>query len=72
MKDRMVLDVKGGETLQLSLGSKLVGKSVTIPEGVSSVTVVIRDTAAVEQARARRLRQRAERPGRRRNRDIDR
>ena len=72
MKDRMVLDVKGGETLQLSLGSKPVGKSVTIPEGVSSVTVVIRDTAAVEQARAKRLRQRAARPGRRRNRNIDR
>jgi hypothetical protein len=72
MKEMRVVDVQQGGTLQLALGNSPVGQPITIPQGVTSITVIVRDTAGFEEARARRAARRGARgPGRRRQRGED-
>jgi hypothetical protein len=64
----IVVDVKEGSTLQLALGTSPVGRPITIPPGVTSVTVIVRDTAGFEEAKAKRAARRNARGGGRRRR----
>jgi hypothetical protein len=73
MKEKMVIDVQGGGTLQVTLGNRAVGNPVTIPPDVTSVTVVVRDSAASAQGMARRREklERRNKAGRRQRRGGD-
>jgi hypothetical protein len=67
MKEVRVVDVAKGGTLQLALGGASVGQPIAIPQGVTSLTVIIRDTAGFEEAKAKRAARRGARGvGRRR------
>jgi hypothetical protein len=68
VKETIVVDVKEGSTLQLALGTSPVGQPITIPQGVTSVTVIVRDTAGFEEAKARRAERRTARGQARRRR----
>ena len=57
MKEKIVVDVSEGSTLQLA------GRSVTVPAGVKSVTILVRDTESFEAARKKREALRAKRQG---------
>jgi hypothetical protein len=43
MKEKMQVAVSEGQTLQLHSKDGPVGQPVTVPQGVSSLTVIIRD-----------------------------
>ena len=57
MKEKIVVDVAEGSALQLA------GRTITVPAGVKSVTIVVRDTESFEAARKKREALRAKRQG---------
>ena len=65
MKEVVVVEVKDASVLNLSLGSTPVGPPVAIPPGVTSITLLIRDTAGYEQAKEKKAKRRLERDERR-------
>jgi hypothetical protein len=48
MKERMTAEVSPGDVLQVRSSSGPIGKSVTVPEGTTSITIVFRDTKGVQ------------------------
>jgi hypothetical protein len=54
MKEMLVIDVTEGGILQMAVGTELVGKPVQIPSGVSSITVIIRDSESLQKLKERR------------------
>jgi antitoxin (DNA-binding transcriptional repressor) of toxin-antitoxin stability system len=55
MRETMVVSVTPGAKLQITVNGEPVGRTVTIPDNINSMTVIVRDTQGFEQAKAERL-----------------
>ena len=66
MREIITIEVPEGETLQMHLNQEPVGPQITVPNGVTSVTVIVRDTEGLRTAQAEReARREGRRPARR-------
>lgn len=54
MREIVVIEVKDSNVLNFSLGNTPAGQPVTIPAGVSSITLMVRDTESFQQAKAKK------------------
>lgn len=48
MKEKMTTNVSSGEVLQLHSGSGPVGRPVKVPEGVTSIRIIFKDTEGLK------------------------
>ena len=54
MKEILNTDVSAGEVLRIHSSRGPIGRPITVPQGITSVTILIRDTEGFEAARAKR------------------
>jgi len=53
MKEVVTIEVKDGDSIQIYANEKPAGQKVTVPSGVTSITVILRDTEGVKAAQAK-------------------
>jgi len=58
VKQRVTAAVSPGDVLQVHSGKGPIGEAVTVPQGITSVTVIFRDTEAVKALAAKRAEKR--------------
>jgi hypothetical protein len=60
MKEKMTTAVSPGEMLQVHSSRGPIGQPIAVPEGVTSITIVFKDTEGFEAAKAARKEKRRE------------
>jgi hypothetical protein len=71
MREHMTTTVSSGEVLQVHSSRGPIGQPVTVPSGVTSVTIIFRDTESFKAAQAKRAEKRdAARAGRGKKRRV--
>jgi len=58
MKERITTTVSPGEILQVHSSRGPIGQPITVPQDITSVTIVFRDTEGMKAAAARRAERR--------------
>jgi hypothetical protein len=54
MREVITVDVHEGGELQVVFRNQPVGRPIAIPSGLKSITLVVRDTESVEEAKKKR------------------